>query len=340
MSLMGTLAKVAIGIAVAKGVGSMIQKAGAGSSGGAGSGGPFGGPNSPGAGGGAGGGLGDMLGEVLSGRTAPRGTTTQSPAPGGSVLGGSDGGIGGFLEELGGKGRAGAGGSSGGISGGSSGGVSGGGGIDDILGQLGAGAGGGGQGGSLGDLLGGLLGGQAGTAQGGAGGQGGGLGDLLGGLLGGLAGASAGGSAGGSGGSFGEVLNQSLGNRGEPDVAPTRAQDAAAALMLRAMIQAAKSDGKIDAEEKKKLLGNLGDISAAEKRFVEAELAAPVDVEGLARQVPRGLEAQVYTMSVMGIDLDNRNEAEYLHRFAGALGLDRNAVNHIHTRLGVPTLYS
>ncbi|SPH24806.1 hypothetical protein DEA8626_03839 [Defluviimonas aquaemixtae] len=61
--------------------------------------------------------------------------------------------------------------------------------------------------------------------------------------------------------------------------------------MLSAIIQAAKSDGKIDAAEQKKLLGNLGSVSAEEWRFVESELSKPIDVQGLARQVPRGLEA-------------------------------------------------
>ncbi len=61
---------------------------------------------------------------------------------------------------------------------------------------------------------------------------------------------------------------------------------------------------------------------------------------GLARQVPRGLEAQVYTMSVMAIDLDNRNEAQYLHQLASTMGIDQRQVNQIHARLGVPALYS
>ncbi len=110
--------------------------------------------------------------------------------------------------------------------------------------------------------------------------------------------------------------------------------------MLRAMIQAAKSGGRIDAAEQRKLLGNLGDVSPKERRFVETEIQAPVDVEGLARQVPRGLEPQAYTMSLMAIDLDNRNEAQGLHRFASALGLDATGVNQIHARLGVPPLYT
>lgn len=322
MSLMGTLAKVAIGIAVAKGVGSMLGRKASAGTGSAGSGGTFGGPHSPGR---SGGGLGDMMGEVLGGRRG--GDVTQASAPQGG--GTSGGGIGDLLNELGNYAPGGAGRTQGGGLGGRQ---TGGGGLDDIIGSLGGGQGGGG----LGDLLGGILGaaqgkaGQAGSA------GGGGLGDLLGGLLGG----ALGGAASGGGGSFGDLLNQSLGNRGEPDAAPTPEQNAAAGLMLVAMIQAAKADGKIDASEQKKLLGNLGDVTPEEKRFVEAQMAAPVDPEGLARQVPQGLEAQVYMMSLMAIDLDNRNEANYLHQLATAMGLDKQVVNQIHAQAGAPALYA
>ena len=139
---------------------------------------------------------------------------------------------------------------------------------------------------------------------------------------------------------FGDLLNQSLRNYGEPDVPPVPQQEAAAALLLRAMIQAAKSDGKVDAAERAKLLDGLKDATQAEVDFVKAELAAPVDIEGLARQVPKGLEAQVYMMSVMAITLDNKAEAQYLNELATALHLAPAQVNSIHTQLGVPTLYS
>lgn len=315
---MGTLAKVAIGIAVAKGVGSMMGRKAQAGTGSSGSGGAFGGPHSPG---GSGGGLGDMMGEVLGGRSSG---TTRTSAPQGGAAGG--GGIGDLLNELGNYAPAGA--TQGRSTGGQTG-RTGGGGLDDLIGSLGGGQGGGG----LGDLLGGLLGG----AQGKAGQAGsGGLGDLLGGLLGG----AMGGVASGGGGSFGDLLNQSLGNRGEPDATPTPEQNVAAGLMLVAMIQAAKADGKVDAAEQKKLLGNLGDITPDEKRFVEAQLAAPLDPEGLARKVPQGLEGQVYMMSLMAIDLDNRNEAQYLHQLASAMGLNKQVVNQIHAQVGAPALYS
>lgn len=278
-----------------------------------------------------------MMGSILGGKS---GQTADASA-------GQMGGLGGLLEQLGG-GAGGAGGAQTGQAGG---------GLGDLLGGLLGGAGGAARGtqnaqaggGGLGDLLGGLLGAAGGAGAGGA--AQGGLGDLLGSLVGGGGGAAAGGLGGLLGSltagaapqndqSFGDVLNASLANKGEPDVTPTPEQNAVAALMLRAMIQADKADGKIDDGEKQKLLGNLTDATPEEMAFVKHEMAAAVDIEGLANSVPNGLQSQVYTMSVMAINLDNQKEAQYLHSFAQALGLDKQAVNHIHSKLGVPALYA
>jgi hypothetical protein len=140
-------------------------------------------------------------------------------------------------------------------------------------------------------------------------------------------------------GSFGDVLNQSLDHYGEPQTTPTAQQEEFAGVLLRALIQAAKADGRIDAGEKEQLMKHLGDLDRSEVDFVNAELAKPVDVAGLARDVPSGAAAQVYTMSVMGIDLDTNKEARYLQELSQALGMSPGAVNAIHERLGEPLLF-
>lgn len=332
MSLVSTLAKVAIGIAIAKGV-SSLAKAGKGR-GSAGSGTPMGDSYSPK----SGGGLGDMMGEILGGGRNSAGTAQNG--------GGLGGGLGGMFDQLpdaatkktSDKNRANAPTS-----------------IDDLLGTAPAGGGG------LGDLLGGMLGGASAGARPASSQQGGGLGDLLGGLLGG--GASAGGSTsqasagggglgdllgavlggaavGGAGGGLGDMLNKALTGRTTAQEEPSHAQELAAGLMLKCMIQAVKCDGALDEDEKKKLMGSLGDATQAEMKFVNAELAAPLDIEGLARQIPQGMEAQAYMMSLMAINLDNRNEAQYLNAFAQALELEKDQVNAIHDHVKAPRLYS
>ncbi|MFK7791848.1 MAG: DUF533 domain-containing protein [Devosiaceae bacterium] len=286
MSLMGTLAKVAMGVAVAKGAQTVLARAGGGSS-----------SN-------AGGGLQDMLGQVLGGGQS---SSSQS--------GGMAGGLGQLLEGLQQQNPNTPSG-----------------GLDSLLGGLGGGAGGG----LLGQLAG-QLGGQSGSTGGSAGGLGS-LGGLLGGL-GGLAAATSG-AAQAPVNDFGSTLNDAMCSGGEPSTAPSAEQDVVAGLLLSAMIQAAKSDGQLDGDERAKLMEHLGDVSADERAFVEAEFAKPVDAKGLANSVPRGLEQQVYLMSILGIDLDNRNEANYLHELASEMGLQQSAVNAIHSQVGAPPLYS
>lgn len=330
MSLISTLAKVAIGIAVAKGV-SSLAKAGQGGqlSGSAGRGTPMGDTFSP-QGGGAGGGLSDMMGDLLGGGRGSAGSASTQ----------TGGGLGGMFDQLpdaatkktSGKNRANAPTSIEDMLGG--------GGLGDLLGGMlgGASAGGrtagGAQGGGLGDLLGGMLGGSTGAARtGGAAQDGGGLGDLLGAVLGGAA-------VGGAGGGLGDMLNKALTGKATAQEEPSQAQELAAGLMLKCMIQAVKCDGALDEAEKKKLMGSLGDATQAEMKFVNAELAAPLDIEGLAKNIPQGMEAQAYMMSLMAINLDNKNEAQYLHGFAQALDLEKDQVNAIHDHVKAPLLYS
>lgn len=189
--------------------------------------------------------------------------------------------------------------------------------------------------GSLGGLL---------DSLGGRSGSGGGLGQVLGGLLGG---AAAGGalaqkdSQPSNQATFGSLFDDALSHDGEPQTAPTPEQNAMAGLILRAMIQAAKSDGHVDEGERQRLLGHLGDdLDAEERQFIRDQMAAPVDAAALARDVPEGMERQVYLMSLLAIDFDNEAEARYLNDLATGLSLDRATVNEIHAEAGVMPLYN
>jgi uncharacterized membrane protein YebE (DUF533 family) len=108
-----------------------------------------------------------------------------------------------------------------------------------------------------------------------------------------------------------------------------------ARLMIRAMIQAAKADGEIDAEEREKILAHLGDMGPEERAFVAAELERPVDISGLAQDAGHSMRAQVYAMSLMAMRVDKASEAAYLDGLATALGLDAGERQAIHDRMGV-----
>ena len=210
--------------------------------------------------------------------------------------------------------------------------------IQDMLGQMGAG--GAGAMGGLQDMMAKMT--QGGgfdlsTLMGGAG-----DGDAKGGLL-----SSAGGGAGlagimamlgGAAAMTGQGAAQMADAINPKETAPE--MEATAALLLRAMIQAAKSDGGIDADEQAKILETVGDADEEDMAFIRAELAAPVDVEALALQTPDLQKTQVYAMSLMTIRVDSAAEADYLDQLAAALGLDQQTVNMIHMQMGVQPLYS
>ena len=256
----------------------------------------------------SGGGLGGMLGGLMGGNSAQSG-----------------GGLGGMLGQLTGGGNQQSGGGLGGMLGQLTGGGAQqqGGGLGGLLGSVMGGAGGAGAAGGLGGLMAGL----SGQGQSGTGG--------LGGLLSQLGGATA--PTQGSQPDFGSMFNSAL--QGEEPEQVSQQDEENAAVLLRAMISAAKADGELDAEEQAKITEHLGDVSEEETEFVRNELAAPLDLDGLVASVPSGLEQQVYLMSLMSITLDTKEEAVYLDALRQGLNISEQASNDIHTQLGAPTLY-
>ena len=177
--------------------------------------------------------------------------------------------------------------------------------LDNLLGNNTGGT----SGGSLNQMLGRALGGGTGTGSGfglaacwtswaasaAAAALGSGAGaEMLGGLLGGAAAGSAAGHLATKGSqeknnaTFGALFDDALAHDGEPQVAPTPEQNAIAGLMLRAMIQAAKSDGHVDNTERQRLLGHLGDdLDDDERQFIRDQMAAPVDAAGAGHESPK-----------------------------------------------------
>lgn len=285
---MGTLAKIAIGVVIAKGVGGMMKGGGSGGGLAMPQGFPGGLPGGSGSGRRQTTGLEDMMGDIF--RKAPGGRDSPQESPFGQQ------------EPVGRKAVP-----------------------TDPFGQ-GAGPvvaeepGRGGVGDVLGEMM--RNGGPWGKAAGG-------LGDVLGSVLAGSR-AVAGGGRG-----FGDLLTESLRNGGEPDSPPAPEHEAAAALMLQAMIQAAKSDGRIDAAEQKQLTDKLGGATPEEMEFVRKLLQAPIDIAGLCQQVPDGLQPQVYAMSLAAVVLDSPLEAQYMQALADGLGLSAAEVGDIHQKMGV-----
>lgn len=103
--------------------------------------------------------------------------------------------------------------------------------------------------------------------------------------------------------------------------------------LLRAMIAAAKADGHIDSTEQTNIFTQMDrlDVTAEDKVFVMDELRKPLDVDAVARAVRTPEEAaEIYTVSLLAIDLDNDQERAYLASLAARLNLDEKLVAHLH----------
>jgi uncharacterized membrane protein YebE (DUF533 family) len=227
-------------------------------------------------------------------------------------------------------------------------------------------AGGGGMGGGLGGMLGGALGG--GGSGMGRGMGGGGLGGLAGGNMRGALGA--GGLAvlgmlamkalrnagqqqqqqtqrqgAGGGGLLGGILGGGGGaaaadEPADPHMPPDEAVSArTAGLVLQAMIEAAKADGRVDATERQRIVAKAQESGADREAidYLEQQLNRPIDPDSFASEARDPVvAAQLYAASLLAIQVDTPQEQAYLRDLAGRLGLQPAVVAQLHQALGTP----
>jgi len=266
-------------------------------------------------------GISDLLGAMMQSGMAPSSNQRLQNALGG--------GSGGLLESLGGL-----------LGGQRSGGLG-----DVLSGALGGG--GGGLGGMLGEVL-----NQAGQAVGGKQNLAlGGLGALVGSLLGG-GGKSLGGAIGGgvmallgamafkalqgSGQSTGRVPLGLIEPQSEAD---REELENRSELVLKAMINAAKADGKIDEGEAHRIVGKLQEAGADAdgQRYVLDLMRRPMETETLitAAEGHPNLAAELYAASLMAIEVDTSAEKAYLGKLASGLGLTSEVTWRIEQMVGL-----
>ncbi len=111
-------------------------------------------------------------------------------------------------------------------------------------------------------------------------------------------------------------------------------QNDQAVVLVRAMLNAAKADGRISPDEQRNILSQFGNGQADVVQFLRDELATPLDVREFAWSVPIGMEAQVYGMSLLAIAVDSNAETKYLSELAHALRLSTAVREQLHQRYG------
>ena len=106
-----------------------------------------------------------------------------------------------------------------------------------------------------------------------------------------------------------------------------------AEIILIAMIDAAKADGQVDPDELTRIMNTMKSSGIGQEgmNYVIQKLQGPMETAKIVAAVKGrpDLAAQVYSASLMAIDVDTDAERNYLNKLAKAMGLSPAVVQNI-----------
>lgn len=106
--------------------------------------------------------------------------------------------------------------------------------------------------------------------------------------------------------------------------------------LVRAMVAAARSDGRLDAKESQTIFQRIEalGLGAEETALLVEEMGRPVDMDGIIRSAKSPeIAAEVYVASLLAIDVDTTEEQSYLAMLAARLKLPRDLVTQLHQQV-------
>lgn len=122
-----------------------------------------------------------------------------------------------------------------------------------------------------------------------------------------------------------------------PAAAVSAADQADPMLLIRAMIASANADGVLDDTERMRILGQLEGVGLTEeeKDFLCSEFDSPKTVHEItAGATSPAVAAQVFTVSLLAVDVDTDEERAYLEALRQGLGLSVEQTMSIARRIG------
>jgi uncharacterized membrane protein YebE (DUF533 family) len=114
------------------------------------------------------------------------------------------------------------------------------------------------------------------------------------------------------------------------------AQEQLGLILVRAMIAAARADGKLDAQESQAIFQRIEalGLEADEQALLVAEMGCPVDMDAIASSAGSPeIAAEIYIASLLAIDVDTVAEKSYLAMLAARLNLAPELVNELHRQV-------
>lgn len=134
----------------------------------------------------------------------------------------------------------------------------------------------------------------------------------------------------------GDVLAPPAGSAFLPAESDTAGRESLGLAMVRAMIAAARADGKFDAKESQAIFERIesADLDPEEKSLLIEEMNHPADMDAIVRaaRTPE-CAAELYTASLLAIDVDHPAENAYLKMLAARLKLPPELVAELHRQV-------
>lgn len=177
-----------------------------------------------------------------------------------------------------------------------------------------------------------------------------GLGSLAGAIFGGGAKSMRGAVGGGLLALLGTMAMQALQNAGKKPQAPmgliepqneaeVQEVENQARIIVEAMINAAKADGRISEDEVQRIAGHLQESGADAEtlQYVLAEMQKPMQTGALVAAAggSQELAAEVYAASLLAIEVDTQEERQYLNELGAALKLEPAVTRRLEESFGV-----
>lgn len=121
-----------------------------------------------------------------------------------------------------------------------------------------------------------------------------------------------------------------------PADSDTAARETLGLALVRAMIAAARADGKFDAKESQTIFERIqaANLDPEEKALLLEEMNHPADMDAIVRaaRTPE-CAAELYTASLLAIDVDHPAENAYLAMLAARLKLPAQLVTELHRQV-------
>ena len=117
-------------------------------------------------------------------------------------------------------------------------------------------------------------------------------------------------------------------------------QEALGLTLVRAMIAAARADGRLDAKESRTIyqrIESLG-LDPEDQALLVAEMGHPVDMDAIVNSATSPeVAAEIYVASLLAIDVDTADEKSYLAMLAARLKLPPKLVTELNRQVETQT---